>query len=109
MIADSIMIAAGFMRFYSVHFRVDSEIDNDDDDRDDDAKCWDDARCSSKVARTSRVSFRVVIRYHYTYSLACSTVRLGHLARVTVCRGVDPYGTGGYVPPNIYEGGRPWQ
>jgi len=26
---------------------------------------------------------------------------------VTTPRGVDPYGTGGNVPPNIYEGGRP--
>jgi len=26
----------------------------------------------------------------------------------TVSRGVDPYGTGGTYPPNIYEGGRPW-
>jgi len=23
-------------------------------------------------------------------------------------RDIDPYGTGGTCPPNIYEGGRPW-
>jgi len=27
---------------------------------------------------------------------------------MVISRGVDPYGTGGHVPHNIYEGGRPW-
>jgi len=33
-----------------------------------------------------------------------ATVTLGPIQMVA-CRGVDPYGTGGTCPPNVYEGG----
>ena len=32
----------------------------------------------------------------------------GFIIIMIIIRGVDPYGTGGTCPPNIYEGGHPW-
>jgi len=38
----------------------------------------------------------------------CEWGYVSNLLKTSVARGVDPYGTGGTCPPNIYEGGHPW-